>query len=121
MNILFDFAFEYFRMCQILPIMRYLLLNKRMIKHYRTRRILINAVPFLIVFSIYYYIYDLKPELYILRKTQCLSNLTPVSKWNATLQKIANMPNETESNRSDMVSFLQALKKHVTSDIENMA
>ena len=106
--------------CQMLTIMKYLFLNKRIIKHYRTRRIIINTVPFLIVFSLYYYIYDLKAELYILQKTQRLPDLTRFSKWNATLQKITNLPNETESSRSEMVALLQDLKKHVMSDIENM-
>jgi len=103
----YDSVFKY----QMLTIMKYLFQNKR---------IIINAVPFLIVFSLYYYIYDLKAELYILQKTQRLPDLTRFNKWNATLQKITNLPDETESSRSEMVALLQDLKKHVMSEIENM-
>ena len=46
-------------------------------------------MPCLFVFSLYYYINDFRSEIYVLqRKTQRLPNLTRVSKWNATLQKI---------------------------------
>jgi len=93
-----------------------------MTNHYRPRRILINLVPCLFVFSLYYYINDFSSEIYVLqRKTQRLPNLTRVSKWNATLQKITSMTNETEFIRSNMVSVLQDLKKNVMSDVENMA
>ena len=60
-----------------------------MTNHYRPRRILINLVPCLFVFSLYYYINDFSSEIYVLqRKTRHLPNLTRVNKWNATLQKI---------------------------------
>ena len=109
-------------LCQMSTVFRYSFLNKKVTKHYRIRRILINLilpVPFLLVFSLFF-ISDFTSEIYILRKTQGLPNFTRFTKWNETIQKITNMKNETELIRSNMISLLQELKRHVISDIEDM-
>ena len=96
---------------------------KRMTKHYKTRRILLNlTIPISIffVFSILY-VNDYTQEVFFVHKAYKFPRWNRENDWNTHLLKISNLSNATEDMKNVMLNILKDLKQKVSHDIEHMS